>query len=66
MNYKVAKDKISGKFQIKEIDTDRIIFESDSHEKAYQIYRCLKNGSGFDGEIPGFFTTVYDNKLTIE
>ena len=55
MSYKLRKNHETLYYELVEIDTDQIIMIFDDHEIAYDKYKHLKSGNGFEGNTPNFF-----------
>lgn len=53
--YRVAKNKDTQKFEVIEIQSENIMFVSDTYEGAQKRYRELKKPKGFMGWTPSFF-----------
>jgi len=59
--YKLNLDKDRNVYVVIELNTEKTVYESQTYERAYQIYRKLKEGGGFKGDTPDFFGKVIDN-----
>ena len=55
MSHKIVKNGTT--FEIKELATENVIGEFDSHAIASERYRFLKRGGAFGGWTPTFFLT---------
>ncbi len=55
MTYKIQKTE-TNQFEVIELNTNKKIFESYVHDQAYNVYRFLKGGGGFDGFTPDFIS----------
>lgn len=51
--YVLAKNE--GKFEVKEVATDLVMYTSTTHKDAHKVYRKFSGGMGFNGWTPDFF-----------
>jgi hypothetical protein len=62
--YKVQHNKDKSVYEVIELETENVMFVSESHDVASAYYRLLKKSSSFRGWTPAFILKGFNEAIS--